>query len=383
MKILIDRIENKVWYYITKYFGHDIHYISKNVVKDKWAFVSYIPEACYRKGESFLNGHQSRREMKTIVKVFKSLGYNVYVGDYRNTRLPSINPSIIFGLEPAFEKACNRWPNALKIYYATGASYMHQNGMIKNRTDEFNMRYKPIVSYPYQRLAPESDRYYIADYIIQIGSDYTIGTYPEILRSKIKKIRQSSTLVSSDDLQISLEHKDKNTFLSLVGAGPVLKGVDLIVEYFRNHPEYTLHLAGSVDSDFWKAVGGGIPNVIYHGFINTSSDEFKKIAEKCMFMLYPSCTEGGMPGSVINSMYYGCIPLVTKWAASSIEPVNQYGFLIRGLKVEDIAEAVSKARLLNDSQLLELCMKDRNYVISNYNLKNFAKDLTQALKSII
>lgn len=253
---LLEKAEEIAWKIIKK-LNLRIHYTSIISKKAPWAFVSYIPEACYRCGRSYLNGHQNRREMKRIVKVFNECGYNVYVAQHTDTILPDITPKIVFGLEPAFEHACNKWPNAIKIYYATGASYMHQNGMIKKRTDEFNRRYKPVPPYPYQRLTTESDRYELADYIFQIGSNYTIATYPKDIRSKIKLIRQSSTLIDTNNYQVSFEHKDRNVFLALVGAGPVLKGVDLLVEYFRMHPEYQLHLAGNIDEKFWKSLGGG------------------------------------------------------------------------------------------------------------------------------
>lgn len=383
-----DKLEDVLWNLIHKFNRHCgealVHYTSKVSKNAQWAFISYIPESCYRKSEKFLNGHQNRREMKRIVKVFNDLGYNVYVSNYSTNKLPNINPSIVFGLEPCFEAACKRWPNALKIYYATGASYMHQNGMIKKRTDEFNRKYNPVPKMPYQRLTTETNRYELADYIFQIGSKFTIETYPEYLRGKIKLIRQSSTLFTSgEDSSLNLNKKNRKTFISLVANGLILKGLDLLIEYFRKHPEYKLHLAGNVDCDFWEAVGGKSDNIEYHGFINTSSEEFKRMAEESMFMIYPSCTEGGMPGAVINSMYFGCIPIVTRWASPSIESFDEYGFPIEELNVESITKSVEKAEALSNDELLTMCSKDHSFVKENYNLNVFESDLKHALTSVL
>lgn len=144
----------------------NVSYKSVKSKKDPWVFISYIPEACYRQDPEFLNGHQNRREMKTIVDVFRHLGYNVFVQDYANVNLPSsFSPDIIFGIEPCFEVACRKWPSAQKIYYATGAYWKHQNDMITMRTDCFNKLYGAC--YPYQRLASESDKCEVADYIFR------------------------------------------------------------------------------------------------------------------------------------------------------------------------------------------------------------------------
>ena len=191
----INKLDNLLWRCLHK-LNVNVSYKSKVSSKAPWVYISYIPEILYRQhNDVLMNRHQNCREMVTIVKLFKKLGYNVYVSDFHNAdHLPSITPSVVFGLEPSFEAACKKWPEALKIYYATGAYYGHQNGMIKNRTDGFNAKYH--AEYPYQRLVPETDRCEMADYIFQIGSKFTIGTYPATQRDKIRIIRQSNTLLT-------------------------------------------------------------------------------------------------------------------------------------------------------------------------------------------
>lgn len=379
---ILDRIDDILWGKKAQKLGNHIYYISKIGNDKPWAFVCYIPEACYRHSLQYLNGHQSRREMKVMVKVFNELGYNVYVGRFTDTDLPKdITPTVILGLEPAFEAACKKWPNALKIYYATGASFTHAIKMIKLRTDEVNKLNNPIPPLEYKRLPTESDRYELANWIIQIGSHYTVETYPEQFRSKIKLTRQSSTMVGHFFRHLNLSKKDRHVFLCIVGGGPILKGVDLVLEYFRLHPELKLHLVGPIDDVFFKAVGGYTSNVVFHGFINTGSKKFKTIAEESMFVINPSCTEGGIPGTVINSMYYGCIPIVSRWA--SFDGIKDYGFMINDLSVDGISKAVDKSMKLSNQQLIELSKKGYEFIKGNYNLKTFKFDLTNTLRTIL
>lgn len=371
-------IENAIWKCIHK-FGVNVPY---KIVKNKkapWVFISYIPEACYRQDPVFLNGHQNRREMKAIVDVFRNYGYNVYVQDYANEDLPSsFIPDIIFGIEPCFEAACRKWSNALRIYYATGAYWKHQNDMITKRTDRFNNQHGTC--YPYQRLASQSDKCDVADYIFQIGTKFTIETYPERLRTKIRIIRQSNTLL--DVAPKDKDYSNKKDFLWLGSSGTILKGLDLVVSCFKNHPELNLHVVGNADETFKRILETDkYKNIHFYGFVNTSSSEFKDIASKCNFLVYPSCTEGGCPGAVINSMYYGIIPIVTRWAA--VDDIKSLGFLLKDLSVEAIDEALDWAQQLDAKQIGGISKECRQYILDNYSLSVFRKDMVNALENII
>ena len=377
---LINNIDNFLWKCINR-LNVDVRYKSKVSSKAPWVYISYIPDVIYRQHNSeVMNKHQNRREMVAMVKVFKSLGYNVYVGEYHKVdKLPSITPAVVFGLEPSFEAACKKWPDALKIYYATGAYYGHQNGMVKKRTDEFNAKYH--VSYPYQRLVSETERCEMADYIFQIGSKFTIDTYPEHLRDKIRIIRQSNTLISTPPiLQNAHDYSNRKDYLWLGSSGTILKGLDLTIEYFKRHPEKELHVVGTADDEFKRIlVVSESPNIHFYGFMNTSSAEFIAIAMKCNFMIYPSCTEG-CPGSVINSMCYGLIPLVTPWAA--FDDIDTIGYLVEKLDVESVEEAVGWTDRLSSDMVQALSKKCIDYARSNYNLQKFEHDMFENIKQI-
>ena len=301
----------------------NIIYKKKISKSSPWVFISYIPEALYRKNDiEYLNSHQSKREMSKIVDVFHSLGYNVYVTNYKSNKLPNITPEIVFGLEPQFERACKRWSDSLKIYYATGAYYEHQNYYTKKRTDEFNLKYN--ASYPYQRLVSISNRCEIADYIFQIGSKYTLETYPLNIRNKIRIIRQSNTIINKKIIE--RDFSNRKDFLWLGSSGAILKGLDLAIDFFKEKSNLNLHIVGNVDDTFKGIIQcNNYTNIKFYGFLNTSSEEFISIIKKCNFLLYPSCSEG-CPGSVINTMSYGVVPIVTKWAAFNDikEELNEY-----------------------------------------------------------
>lgn len=376
---MLNSIDNFLWRCLHK-LKVNVYYRSMVSSKAPWVYISYIPEPIYRRYNTpYMNRHQSRREMIVMVKVFKHLGYNVYVNNYSNEKkLPAITPSIIFGLEPSFEAACKKWPKALKIYYATGAYFEHQNKMIYRRTNEFNKKYH--TDYPFQRLVSESKRCEMADFIFQIGSKFTVGTYPVSLQKRIKLIRQSNTLINLPTLKKN--YSNKIDYLWLGSSGTILKGLDLTIAYFQKHPEKTLHVVGGVDEKFKQILSvTQCSNIKFYGFLNTSSNQFVSLATKCNFLVYPSCTEGGCPGAVINSMLYGIIPIVSPWAA--FDDIEQIGYLLKELNETSIDEAIKWTDRLSSDEIFTLSEKSKKYANENYNLHVFENDIYESLKSII
>ena len=131
------------------------------------------------------------------------------------------------------------------------------------------------------------------------------------------------------------DYSKKYDILWIGGGGEILKGLDLFLDSLKNSI-YNLHIVGNVSEEF-KNLYSDCRNVHYYGFINVNSSEFIRICEKCHFLIYPSCTEG-MPGSVINSMYLGVIPIVSRWAA--FDEIEDYGYILEDLTVSAIQKAI-------------------------------------------
>lgn len=372
---MLKRIINKIRrYYVSK---HDINtYVCKTGDNNKWVFISYIPEAIYYSFDDFyLNAHQSRREMCEIIHIFTKLGYNVYCSNFNNKKVPNIKFSVVFGIEPCFITACQLNPNAIKIYYATGAYSAHQNFMIKKRTDGFNEKNQS--DYPYQRLVPDNVFLYMVDYILQIGSHFTVETYPTKYQSLITTIHQSSTI--NNRFRINDKNIDKIVdILWIGGSGEILKGLDLVFDSLGN-TKYVLHVVGSV-SDKFKSYYKKCRNIRYYGFIDVNSDIFVNICKKCMFLLYPSCTEG-CPGAVINSMSMGVIPIVSKWAA--FDEIDDYGYVLDDLTVEAINKAMTWVESLSKDQILDLSKRCFDFSRKMYNLDNFKREFELFLYNIL
>ncbi len=345
--------------------------------------VCYLSEPFFKKNnQKYLAAHQNRRETLMMASVFEKLGWS-----FRFTRLNKplkrdiCDFDIVFGCGPTFVEACNKNEKAIKIYYATGSYYAHQNKMIRHRTDEFNQKHQTSVAY--NRLAKVQDSNEVADGIIQIGSKFTLETYPAQIRNKIQIIHQTSF-----DFSQIFEQKRKfkeyqnNQFIFMGSKGSILKGLDIVLDFFGIHQELTVHLFGYIDSDVadvYRKQLNECQNIINHGFTDISSPSFMEVAYKSPWIILPSVSEG-CPGSVINCMKVGCIPLVTRFSAC--EEAEKVGFLMKAADVESLEEAVTSALELNKKEIEKRMTEAIQLATDNYNEATFIKEFKQAITEI-
>lgn len=352
----------------------------QSVINDKapWVYVSYIADAFHHiNDEAFLNMHQNKREVLAMAKVFNKLGLNAYFMLYTSSKsLPDIDCILVFGHEPGVQRAKEKYKNAKMVFYAVSTYYDYRNFKIKQMTDSFNKRYNANI--PYRRLINSHSAFIDSDATLLIGSEITKNTYPVEYRNKITKIHQSTQQCRY--LQ-NVEAKGSKEFFYLASYGNILKGIEVLLEFFTMHTEYTLHWVGPIENDVKVAIKKEItPNIVTYGFQNISSDIVLGLMERCDFMIYPSGVEG-IPGSVLNSMKSGLIPLVTPWA--SFDGIENLGYLMEDTSVMSVENAVNWAMSLSKEEIdrrKKLCQK---FVFENYNLERFKKEFEHFFKDVI
>lgn len=324
--------------------------------------------------------HQNRREAIELVNVFLQLGYNVDVIYHRKKIcLPSFKKyDIVFGLEPNFERFAKKNPKALCIYYATGSYWKYQNDSIVARVAEVNKRrgshLRPA------RLVPPHESPELADRIIQIGSTFTVKTYPSKLRSKILLIRQSSFEFLDEKLENKKYSSARRRFLWLGGKGSVLKGLDLLLETFVKRPDLELYVAGAPEADFVKEYYDELyktKNIRFLGWLDLRSATLKQVAHWCGFVILPSVSEGGLPGSVISMMRLGLVPVLSKQAA--FDGIEDFGVLIPNLTPEDVLATIDEVSQFDEDELYRKACLAQCFAKENFTIKTFKQDLKATL----
>lgn len=359
-------------------------YIFKSNGSEFKMIVSYITEPFKKKNDpGYINKHQNRQETLIIAEILSELNITSHFTRLDKPHISLKGYNIVFGVEPNFINACKDNPNAIKIYYATGAYIKHQNNVIQKRTDEFNA--KNGTNVPYYRLVKPHNSSEISDFIIQIGSKFTIETYPDKLKEKIITIRQSCHTFKFDKfIDRKLKSFSRKDFIWMGSTGSILKGLDLILDYFLLHPELNIHIFGPIDPEVWQFYKQKIesaPNIYTYGFVDLDSKQLETIALVSSFVIMPSASEGGCPGAVINMMKLGCIPIVTSYAA--FDEINDYGILINGYTVNDLSNAIDTALSITDNEIKGKIKQNFEFANSNYNTSTFKQDFKSCMKAIL
>jgi glycosyltransferase involved in cell wall biosynthesis len=346
------------------------------------ALISYITDPFYSKDSSLLVNHQNNWEAVEIALILNKLGYIVDIVDYFDSEFNSNTPyNLLFGQNEIFDRYVELLDDTcLKIYYATGAHWSFQNKAEQERID--NLEQRKGVKLKRRVLVTPHKSAELADGLICMGNEFTRSTY---LHSNKITYRIDP---SSFDF---LEWPDGKDFKSAVkrfvwfgGRGSVHKGLDLVLEIFKDLPELELYICGPVmkESDFveiYKKELFETPNIKFMGWVNIQSKVFEDITKSCGYIIFPSCSEGG-GGSVITCMHRGLVPIVT--VEASID-TKDFGLTLKDARIETIHEAVVKAANRTGDFLEQCSRRAYNEANSRYTRKAFSRNFEEIMRLMI
>ncbi|MEW5803374.1 MAG: glycosyltransferase [bacterium] len=353
----------------------------------KCVLISYIAFP-FRKGIKL--SHTNTRESIEIARVFDGLGFRVDVADYRfRGALDYSRYDVIFGFgEPLIRSYYKRNNDILTIFYGTGMHVCHQNHATLKRIEEVYHK-KGVWLLESGRIVDKSwsVQTTLADAIITLGNEVVAGSYRKYFRKKIYlmpvtyyKIVDFREVVRGKDFSEARKH-----YLWFGSSGLIHKGLDLLLEIFKQLPERHLHICGPIDREpkFKRCYSKelyGTGNIHTYGFVDLSTRLFKKLVKRCGFVIFPSCSEGEA-SSVINVMANaGLIPIVTR---ESGIPGNGFGIRIQAANEASIRQALDEAMLLSPRQL-----EERSYACAvetslSHSLDAFSEKLKSTLRTIL
>lgn len=260
------------------------------------------------------NTHQNSWQVIEIARVISKFGYNVDVCDYNYNKSDFKKKyDLLIDLHPRDNAVYNKFlkPDCIKIAYLTGSNTSFSNVAEQKRINDVYRR-RNIKLIPRRQAPLISKRIENYDAIFFIGNEYNLKTYSEFKMPPVYFIKNTGY-----DFNFGNEKRKANNFMFLGSAGQVHKGLDLLLEIFAQKcRDCNLYVCSSFEneSDFCEAYKHELyntSNIHPIGFVDIKSDKFKEIAEKCAYMIMPSCSEG-IAGSVLTAMSAGMIPIVSR-----------------------------------------------------------------------
>lgn len=314
IKIFIKDLKNKIADYIYKPVAENVNHTEYN----KDCLMVYIRSPFQR--EKNKHTHQNIMQAKEIARLIGEQGYNVDVIDYHDESIVlNKHYDLIFDICP---KKCpvykdNISENTKKIVYLTGSNSSFSNAAELLRLRNLKER-RGVELIPRRQASILDVSIERADAFLFIGNEYNLRTFDEFNLPPVHFIRNTGY-----DYKFNVKKliekgvRKKENFLYLSGGGAVHKGLDLLLEIF-SQPNFPCNLyvcaPFKYEKDFEMEYSKELynsSNILAIGFVDVLGIKFKRIAQKCSFLILPSCSEG-MSGAVTTAMSAGIIPICSK-----------------------------------------------------------------------
>lgn len=327
------------------------------------------------------NTHQNSWQVIEIARVISKFGYNVDVCDY-NYNKSDFNKKydLLIDLHPRDNAVYNKFlkPDCIKIAYLTGSNTSFSNVAEQKRINDVYRR-RNIKLIPRRQAPLISKRIENYDAIFFIGNEYNLKTYSEFKMPPVYFIKNTGY-----DFNFGNEKRKANNFMFLGSAGQVHKGLDLLLEIFAQKcRDCNLYVCSSFEneSDFCEAYKHELyntSNIHPIGFVDIKSDKFKEIAEKCAYMIMPSCSEG-IAGSVLTAMSAGMIPIVSRECGFEDDEV----IYLKDCSKECIEKSIKYYAVKDNEWIKNESDKAIKIVKERYSEECFIESICKGLKNVL
>lgn len=386
LKKLIEKFLRRIGLELKRYKKNDqfeqmITFKEKNSEKGN-ALISYISGQFLKKnGKDIPVTHTHYLETYLIAKAIADSGYCVDVIDYRSKRFfPGKKYNLFVGVRTNFERITNYLGDeCIKIVHLDTSHWLHNNTSGYQRCLSLKKRRGAVIK-SFKTVEPNW-AIEKADCATMLGNEYTERTY-KYSGKPIYRLSVPTCIEYTWNNKKSYVEKKRN-YIWFGSSGLVHKGLDIVLEAFKQMPEYQLYVCGPIVEDegfvhCYKEMLFNTPNIHLEGWVDVTSDKFNEIINNCIGIVYPSCAEG-QAGSVVTCMRAGLIPIVSK--ESGVD-VYDFGMLLQECSIEEIKKSVSRISGLKTGIIKEMSLKAWKYANKTHSKENYVSNFQKAIESI-
>lgn len=341
---------------------------------------------CYLANGYFINmenslGRTVLYEIFKIIKVFSELGYCIDIIDCNDIKpiklLSEKKYNLIFGFGESFYQITNLQPEAISILYMTenhpDFSYREE----KKRLEYFNTRHRKHNEV--QRSGMFYKLYHLDKKYSQI---ITLGEI-EPLKHQYRKpysIFPTGIINPQFNYKIKNHQLSRKNFLWLGSKGAIHKGLDLLIDVFKNRDDITLHICGLTKQDRKTLEIPKRKNIIEYGHIDIKSETFLKIIETCSYTILPSCSEG-FATSITTGMLHGLIPIVMK--NTGFNKLGENVIFLEDYKIDYINYKLNELANTSPEKLNIFSKKIFDFSRENFIISEFEKNFRIIILEIL
>ncbi len=315
-------------------------------------------------------------------QTFLNLGYAVDAISYLNTSFnPSKDYAVYMAARTNFQRIARQLdPACVKIAHLDTAHWLVNNTAAYQRA--LALQRRRGVSLKSFKWVEPNWAIEAADCATVLGNEFTLSTYRYADRPLYR------LPVPTCRVYAWPERKDfdacRRHFMWPGSSGLVHKGLDLVLEAFSGMPDLHLTVCGPIqsDKDFEQAFHRELyqtGNIHTVGWVDVGSPEFVALAERCVGLIYPSCSEG-QAGSVVTCMQASLIPIVSHESGVDVEG---FGGVLGDCSIETIRETIRGVADLPPSQLEAMAHKSWTFARANNSRERYAEEFCSAVTTIM
>lgn len=318
---------------------------------------------------------------QNIPRVLNELGYVVDIIHFQNDKWEP-KKKYDFVICHGGAVPCVLYPKlpkeTKKIYFATGRYWKDANIAAAKRMLEFTL----ATGYS---LSPERNVKDDEKFAVE-NSDGVICLGNSVLEEEYRIYNENVSSVNNGVFPLFENKKPKMTnsknVLFLAGRGNIHKGLDLLIDAFSIQREFNLHVCQHIDDGFLSVVSAKLKdcdNIIIHDFVKMRGPKFEEIVKSCSYSILPTCSEG-QPGSVLECMLYGLVPIIPREANIDLD---SFAILIDSLDSDGVEKALLEVGNMSDEEYA--CRSARVIECCNgeYSEESFKKNFRDAIVSVL
>lgn len=267
-----------------------------------------------------------------------------------------------------------------RVYYPQfGHWTVHNGGQIDRHR---NLLFRRGLSLLPARLIAPTLSVECADWILSPGGGFSNRAFAHC-QGSLHAVEQSPPAAWIRNLSRDMEEARRH-FVWIGGAGAVHKGLDLCLEAFSRSPELHLHICGDIRSEraFYASYREELeatPNIHYHGWTDTCSEQWLQVVSRCAFVLLHSASEVAAT-SPVAGMYAGLIPVVNDGADQRIA---SGGPEITGESVEGLIECIGRMSTMGVRTLSDRSREAFESATRGSDQESFMRSLRQGLAAAL
>lgn len=324
------------------------------------------------------NAHTNLQEMMQMVKVLIEMGFCIDVCACNNAdaalEMPSDYYDYIIGFGDMFRLAKQRNPKAYTIMYMTENPYAVSKAGEQERIDYFYERTGKRISFS------RTGKFYLENDEMLADAIICLGEKRYFQNAVIHRVYPSA-FKNSKYIENNNEKRKSTNFLVFGVKGFVHKGNDLLIEVFKNHPEWKLFMCGREIAEECKRLGIKLPaNVIDCGFVDVASDKFLELVDVCPFVLLPSCSEG-MSTSLLTCMRHGQIPVTMR--GTGMDELADYCEYFEDYHISAIDSKLEELTAMKPKEIREFSNRIYQYANENFTLKSYTEHLRKCFEELL